>query len=101
MRKNIVSQRVASGKRDNSPSEILNVAYPSGKTFKLFGQFALTSVKTWRVPAVLRADGQVVVLDQRAIVTQNNRVIYSPRRNRDGLDPELSNWLNANPTWAV
>ncbi len=79
---------------------LLNVSYPSGRKFGVVGQFQLTPLESWLVPAVFIGDDKAIVLDQRAIVTSHGRVIYSPRQNRDGLDPQMTQWLNEHPDWA-
>jgi len=76
----------------------LNVAYPSGSKFNLSGHFVLAPLGSWLVPAILGRNNQAVVLDQRAIVTRDGCVIYSPRRNRDAL--LITQWLNQHPDWA-
>jgi len=88
--------------RDNETSAATGyylVRYPSGKTFTVRGQFALTPLDDWLVPTVFQDDNKASVLDQRAIVKQAGREVYSPRRNLDGLQPAMTQWLSAHPEW--
>ena len=51
----------------------------------------------WRRPSV---DGAMAhVLDQLAIVTQCDVQVYHPRRNVDGLSPDMKKWLDQSPGW--
>ena len=61
--------------------------------------FLMVEVGDWVVPA-LDIGGRIVVLDQRAIVTdESGRVVYSPRRYMDVLDPNMAIWLRQHPEW--
>lgn len=76
------------------------VRYPSGKQFIVHGRFVLAPVNSWLLPSVFQEGNEAVILDQRAIVECEGVEVYSPRRNRDGLYPEMSKWLDHNPEWA-
>lgn len=76
------------------------VRYPSGRTFTIRGHFVLAPLNSWLVPTIVDDDDKIMVLDQRAIVESDGVRVYSPRCNRDGLDPAVSQWLDANELWA-
>jgi hypothetical protein len=76
------------------------VRYPSGKSFTLQGRFALTPLESCLMPCVFQDDNKVAMLDQRAIVEHDGVEVYSPRRNREWLQPEMSRWLHENESWA-
>ena len=75
-----------------------HISYPSGKTFELAGTYMMADVGAWRCPCI-DSGNHVHVLDQRAIVMHDGIQIYHPRRNLDGLDPNLKKWVDDNPEW--
>ena len=75
------------------------VRYPSGKTFTCCGRFHKVVLGDLIAPAIVPAVGPVLMLDQRAIVKEGEQKVYSPRRNMDGLQPDIRRWLAANPSW--
>lgn len=76
-----------------------DVRYPSGATRTLRGVFRLVPLDTTMCPAILPSPGSYLLLDQRAIVTCNGAVVYSPRRNADGLGAVMTDWLKQHPEW--
>ena len=75
-----------------------HVSYPSGKRYLAEGEFKIVDLGPLRCPLVDQ-EGAAWVLDQRAIVTQEGKVIYHPRRNVDGLTKDMKDWLGRNPNW--
>lgn len=78
---------------------LYRVAYPSGKTFTCSGRFEKIVVGDLIAPAIVPSVGPVMMLDQRAIVKEGDKTIYSPRRNMDGLQRDIRRWLKANSRW--
>ena len=76
-----------------------NVEYPSGMRFSLDGEFQLAPLGDLMVPVVFQGESDAKILDQRAVVSDGVEVVYTPRQNMDGLDPEMSKWLKLNPEW--
>ncbi len=76
------------------------IRYPSGKTFRLKGIFKLEPLGDWLVPMIHHENNKSTALDQRGIVEYDGKVVYSPRRNLDGLQPVMTEWLNDNPHWS-
>lgn len=75
------------------------IRYPSGKTFRLKGVFRLEPTGDWLIPMIHHEGKTSTALDQRGIIEHDEKVIYSPRRNLDGLLPVMTEWLNNNPHW--
>ena len=75
------------------------VRYPSDRMFEVTGEYKLCPVGDWLTPAVLLTSGEVALLDPRAVVNLLGAEIYSPRRNLDGLSPEMAEWLLKHPEW--
>lgn len=75
------------------------ILYASGSAFIVEGTFQMIPLESWMIPAVSKHDGPLVVLDQRAIVSCAGVTVYSPRRNRDGLQPVMREWLDEHPEW--
>jgi hypothetical protein len=75
------------------------IRYPSGKTFTCSGRFHKVVLGDLIAPAIVPSVGPVVMLDQRAIVEKGDQQVYSPRRNMDGLQPDIRRWLASNPSW--
>lgn len=98
--RNKSTRRLLAAARPATAQACLNVAYPSGFKFNLSGHFVLAPLGSWLVPTILGPNNQAVVLDQRAIVTHDGCLIYSPRRNRDALNPLITQWLDQHPDWA-
>lgn len=76
------------------------VEYPSGMALRVTGRFRLAALDRWLIPVIEQPDGSVIVLDQRGVVTHDEVIVYSPRRNLDGLQLEMTQWLNEHPGWA-
>lgn len=75
------------------------IRYPSGRTFTISGSFQRIPLGEMIVPAVVLESGEVMVLDQRAVVILGDAVLYTPKMNLDGLDPGISAWLWDNLNW--
>lgn len=75
------------------------VRYPSGAAYQPRGQFLLLPLDTTRCPSITLETGGVLMLDQRAIVTCDGAIVYSPRRNADGLGAVMVEWLKEHPEW--
>jgi hypothetical protein len=85
-------------------SGVLEVRYPSGRQFRVVGKFVLAKISDddpWVHAVILDPDQpeHAILLDQRAIVTLNGINVYHPRRNIDGLTPEMRSWLEDNLAW--
>lgn len=79
---------------------LYRIRYPGGDTFSLKGTFALYDLSPNLVPGVdLGGDKPIVILDHRAIVELDGKQVYHPRRNLDGLDPDIRKWLTKHPEW--
>ena len=78
-----------------------SISYPSGKKFTAVGRYQLAPLDSWLVPCIFQGEKEVIMLDQRAIVRDDSgKVIYSPCRNRDGLQPQMVKWIDENQQWA-
>ncbi len=75
------------------------IRYPSGRILKLKGMFKLEVIDSMLVPMVHYKNNTSIALDQRAIIENGGKIVYSPRRNLDGLHPEMTKWLIENPHW--
>jgi hypothetical protein len=82
-----------------------SVSYPSGSEFTVAGE-----LRCGRLPGssmfavgVIQHDGEIVMLDPRAIVTDSDgEVVYDPRQiPLDVHEPAMIEWLLDNPEWAA
>lgn len=78
------------------------IRYPSGASFTAQGRFLLVPLGSLLVPMVfLDNSKEALSLDPRAIVEKDGVEVYSPRRNRDGLEPGMAKWLDEHKEWAT
>lgn len=85
----------SSGSDDSRPN--FRIEYPSGIKFSQHGRFELRPLGDMLCPIVIVSDSRVLFLDQRAIVSLEGHVVYSPRRNLDGLEKEMMQWIMEHP----
>lgn len=78
------------------------ITYPSGKKFHHTGGFYVLQIEELAYPVVEKTNKEVFVLDQRAIVTHDEEVIYTPRMlPLDDMHPAIAEWLNQNLDWGM
>lgn len=77
------------------------VRYTHSAPFTMTGRLGETyGGSIGRIPAIVQEDGQIAVLDPRAIITLDGRRMYGPRDlNADDHTAEMREWLTKHPEW--
>lgn len=77
------------------------IRYPHSAPFTVTGRLG----ETWggsmgRNPVIVQEDGQVVILDPRAIITLAGQRLYGPRDlTADDHSADMRGWLIEHPDW--
>jgi hypothetical protein len=80
----------------------LRVHYPSGQTFSVAGVLREVELGggTGLCPGILRGDGEMVVLDPRAVIIRDGAIVAEPRGYDPArLAPWVRDWLAEHPEW--
>jgi hypothetical protein len=80
---------------------VWDVSYPSGKRLQVTGGLDVVLIGDLVQPIIEEGE-RVVLLDQRAIVSEHKsgRVVYRPSMvPRERLKPEFRLWLDEHPEW--
>ncbi len=83
------------------PSGTYLVRYAHSAPFTVEGRLGMTGGGSIGVnPVIVRPDGQVMVLDPRAIITLDDRRVYGPRDlAADDHTADMRSWLAEHPDW--
>jgi hypothetical protein len=91
--------------RENTKQcDSFSVEYPSGRSLVLAGRLEVGVLGGESViPGVVRTNGDVVLLDPRALITcsiHREQIVYNPRDvPLDEFSPEMRDWLIDHPSW--
>ena len=77
-----------------------SVNYPSGRSFSATGNLSLVNIPDCGLNVCVElSSDQVVILDPRAIVSDGEDIVYSPRRHADELSQVFIKWLSEHAEW--